>query len=131
MKTQEKENKMDFIDPNKVKSIKTARPHLLALQKRILQLEDLLDDLARSVEIAQHSRQYNITEVFVQQSMEALEDRLVLPTEETTSDKLKWKVIEGVDESTVDKVNDAEVFDEKVEGIAVLETHQVPVTKDA
>ena len=61
---------MEFINPADVKTVKKAREHLVTLQQRILDAENLLDDLARCVEIASISRQFQLTDVFVEQSME-------------------------------------------------------------
>jgi mRNA-degrading endonuclease HigB of HigAB toxin-antitoxin module len=94
---------MKCINPAEVKSIRTARPMLTDLQKRIYQLENALDDLSRSVEIAQYTHQYNVTEVFVRDATELLQDRLVIEIPESNGPKITmvessedaWK--QGVD----------------------------------
>jgi hypothetical protein len=83
---------MEFQDPTKLKP-KAVRELSLTLQKRILKLENTLDDLMRSVEIAQYTKQYNVTEVFVRDAEELLKDRLVLP--EIDQANTKYKIIEG------------------------------------
>jgi hypothetical protein len=97
---------MEFINPADVKTVKKAREHLVTLQQRILDAENLLDDLARCVEIASISRQFQLTDVFVEQSMEFLKDRLVLP--EIEQGPMKIRVIEGeLDQQVMDAIKDA------------------------
>jgi len=96
---------MEFINPADVKTVKKAREHLVTLQQRILDAENLLDDLARCVEIASISRQFQLTDVFVEQSMEFLKDRLVLP--EIEQGPMKIRVIEGeLDQQVMDAIKD-------------------------
>ena len=83
---------MDFVNPKDLKP-KAARELAMDLQKRILRLENCLDDLSRSVEIAQYSKQYQVTEAFVRDAEELLQDRLVLP--EIEQGKTKFTLIEG------------------------------------
>jgi hypothetical protein len=83
---------MEFQDPTKLKP-KAARELALELQLRILKLENCLDDLSRSVEIAQYTKQYNVTEVFVSDAEELLKDRLVLP--EINQKDTKYTIVEG------------------------------------
>ena len=98
---------MNFIKPAEVTELSVAQEHLLTLQKRIIDAENLLDDLARAVEIAQYTKQYHVTEVFVEQSQELLKDRLVMPELDTTSEKMNIHVFEGeVDQETVNQVRD-------------------------
>jgi hypothetical protein len=98
---------MNFIKPAEVTELTVAQEHILTLQKRIMDAENLLDDLARAVEIAQYTKQYHVTEVFVEQSQELLKDRLVMPELDTTSEKMNIHVFEGeVDQETVNQVRD-------------------------
>jgi hypothetical protein len=93
---------MEFQDPTKLKP-KAARELSLTLQKRILKLENTLDDLMRSVEIAQYTKQYNVTEVFVRDAEELLKDRLVLP--EINQANTKYTLVEGeISQETIDKI---------------------------
>jgi hypothetical protein len=93
---------MEFQDPTKLKP-KAARQLALDLQLRILKLENNLDDLMRSVEIAQYTKQYNVTEVFVRDAEELLKDRLVLP--EIQQGDTKIKLIEGeLSQETIDQI---------------------------
>jgi hypothetical protein len=93
---------MEFVDPTKLKP-KAARELVLSLQKRILRLENCLDDLSRSVEIAQYSKQYQVTETFVRDAEELLKDRLVLP--ELNQKDSKYTLIEGeLSQETIDSI---------------------------
>lgn len=93
---------MDFQNPTKLKP-KAARQLALDLQLRILKLENTLDDLMRSVEIAQYTKQYTVTEVFVRDAEELLKDRLVLP--EIEQGDTKFKIIEGeLSQETIDSI---------------------------
>jgi hypothetical protein len=93
---------MEFQDPTKLKP-KAARQLALDLQIRMLKLENTLDDLMRSVEIAQYTKQYNVTEVFVRDAEELLLDRIVLP--ELNTGDAKLKIIEGeLSQDTIDQI---------------------------
>ena len=93
---------MEFQDPSKLKP-KAARQLALDLQVRMLKLENCLDDLMRSVEIAQFTKQYNVTEVFVRDAEELLKDRLLLP--ELEQGDTKFKLIEGeLSQETIDQI---------------------------
>ena len=93
---------MEFQDPTKLKP-KAARQLALDLQVRMLKLENTLDDLMRSVEIAQFTKQYNVTEVFVRDAEELLKDRLLLP--ELEQGDTKFKLIEGeLSQETIDQI---------------------------
>lgn len=87
---------MEFQDPSKLKP-KEARELALKLQQRILNLENSLDDLMRSVEIAQYTKQFQATEVFVREAMELLEDRLTLP--EIEPQDFKATIVEASEEN--------------------------------
>lgn len=93
---------MEFVDPKDLKP-KAARELALELQLRVLKLENTLDDLMRSVEIAQYTKQYTVTEVFVRDAEELLKDRLVLP--ELNTGDTKFKIIEGeLSQETIDSI---------------------------
>lgn len=88
---------MDFINPETVKRARDARKHLMTMQQRIHALENMLDDLARSVEIAQFSRQYQLTETYVTEAAELLKDRLILP--EIDQSDFKYTLVETTQEN--------------------------------
>ena len=67
---------MEFKNPKDLKP-KKARELALELQVRMIDLENTLDDLMRAVEIAQYTKQYNVTEVFVRQAEDLLKARHV------------------------------------------------------
>ena len=83
---------MEFQDPTKLKP-KAVRQLALDLQIRMLKLENTLDDLMRSVEIAQYTKQYNVTEVFVRDAEDLLKERITLP--EIKQGDTKYTMIEG------------------------------------
>jgi len=83
---------MEFQNPKDLKP-KAARELALKLQLRILKLENCLDDLSRSVEIAQFTKQYNVTEAFVRDAEALLEDRLIVP--EIDQSNRKFVLVEG------------------------------------
>jgi len=98
---------MEFQDPTKLKP-KAARQLALDLQIRMLKLENTLDDLMRSVEIAQYTKQYTVTEVFVRDAEELLKDRIVLP--EIEQGNTKYKIIEGeISQETIDQIKAGDV----------------------
>jgi hypothetical protein len=93
---------MEFQNPTKLKP-KAARQLALDLQIRMLKLENTLDDLMRSVEIAQYTKQYNVTEVFVRDAEELLKERITLP--EIKQGDTKFKLIEGeLSQDTIDQI---------------------------
>ena len=79
---------------------KAVRELALELQLRMIKLENCLDDLSRSVEIAQFTRQYNVTEVFVRDAQDLLVDRVIMP-EIAQTDK-RFTLVEG--ELTADTI---------------------------
>jgi hypothetical protein len=96
---------MEFVNPKDLKP-KAARELALKLQLRMLKLENCLDDLSRSLEIAQFTKQYQVTETFVRDAEALLEDRLVVP--ERDQSDTKFTLIEGdIDQDTVDKIRSA------------------------
>ena len=93
---------MDFIDPKELKP-KAARQMVLDLQLRLLKVENCLDDIARAAEIAQFTRQYDVTNAFCNDAEELLKDRIVLP--ELEQGQTKYKIIEGeVDQEVIDQI---------------------------
>ncbi|HET8688709.1 MAG TPA: hypothetical protein VFM18_19000 [Methanosarcina sp.] len=106
---------MQFIDPTEVQSLEVAHEHILELQKRLLKAESCLEDLGRSVEIAQVTRQYQLTEVFVREAEELLQDRLVMPTPESNGPQIT--MVETSDEAWQQGVdifnNEPEILERK------------------
>ena len=93
---------MEFVNPKDLKP-KAARELALNLQLRILKLENCLDDLSRSVEIAQFTKQYNVTEAFVRDAEALLEDRLIVP--ELDQSNRKFTLVEGeITKETVEEI---------------------------
>jgi hypothetical protein len=90
---------MEFQNPKNMKP-KAVRELALELQLRMIKLENCLDDLSRSVEIAQFTRQYNVTEVFVRDAQDLLVDRVIMPKIAQT-DK-RFTLVEG--ELTADTI---------------------------
>ncbi len=88
---------MQVIDVETVTDIEAAREQIMDLQKRLFRAENCLDDLARSVEIAQCTRQYQVTEVFVNEAMELLKDRIVIDIPESNGPQIT--MVEGSDEA--------------------------------
>ena len=64
-------------------------------QFRIFKLEQMLDDLCRSCEIAQYSQQYTITEIYRTEAEELLRDRIVLPEIAPTEGGMKLQIVTG------------------------------------
>ena len=96
---------MDIVDPKALKP-KQARELVLKLQQRIYRLENCLDDLSRSVEIAQFTKQYNVTEAFVRDAEALLEDRIIIP--EINQKDQKFTLVEGeLSQEAIDKIKNA------------------------
>jgi len=84
---------MQVIDSKEIKGVKKAREIVDTQQRRIWQLEQALDDLARACEIAQYSQQYNLTETFRDTANELLQDRLTVPEQE--QGPMKIQIVTG------------------------------------
>jgi len=85
----------DIIDPNELKTSKKIKAIVAAQQQRIFKLEQMLDDLCRSCEIAQYSQQYTITETYRTEAEELLRDRIVLPEIAPTEGGMKLQIVTG------------------------------------
>ena len=86
---------MEFQNPKDLKP-KAARQLALDLQVRMLDLENCLDDLMRAVEIAQYTKQYNVTEVFVRDAEALLKDCIVVPEHDQSNNK--FTIVEASEE---------------------------------
>lgn len=72
---------MELIDPKEVKKVTEARKIIADLQVRLLAREQCLDDLARAVEIAEITRQFELVTGFRSAAEEQLQDRIVVPAQ--------------------------------------------------
>jgi hypothetical protein len=70
---------MEIRDPKAIKKIAEARKLVEDLQLRLFRCEQALDDLARSAEIADITKQTHLMTSFVEAAQVCLEDRLTLP----------------------------------------------------
>jgi hypothetical protein len=86
---------MEFQNPKDLKP-KAARQLALDLQIRMLDLENCLDDLMRAVEIAQYTKQFNVTEVFIRDAEALLKDRIVVPEHDQSNNK--FTIVEASEE---------------------------------
>jgi hypothetical protein len=85
----------DIIDPSELKASKKIKGIIATQQQRIFKLEQMLDDLCRSCEIAQYSQQYTITETYRTEAEEMLRDRIVLPEIAPTEGGMKLQIVTG------------------------------------
>jgi hypothetical protein len=85
----------DIIDPSELKASKKIKGIIATQQQRIFRLEQMLDDLCRSCEIAQYSQQYTITETYRTEAEELLRDRIVLPEIAPTEGGMKLQIVTG------------------------------------
>jgi hypothetical protein len=93
---------MEFQDPTKMKP-KAVRQLALDLQLRLLKVENCLDDISRAAEIAQFTRQYDVTNAFCNDANELLKDRLTLP--EIEQGNTKYKIVEGeINQEMLDQI---------------------------
>ena len=86
---------MEFKNPKDLKP-KEARQLALDLQVRMLDIENCLDDLMRAVEIAQYTKQFNVTEVFIRDAEALLKDRIVVPEHDQSNNK--FTIVEASEE---------------------------------
>lgn len=85
----------DYIDVTELKASKKIKTLVNDQQLRIYRLEQMLDDLCRSCEIAQYSQQYTITETYRTEAEELLRERIVLPEIAQPEGGMKIQVITG------------------------------------
>jgi hypothetical protein len=86
---------MEAVNTKELKP-KAARELAGKLQARCYQLENALDDLMRAVEIAQYTKQYTATEVFVREAEDLLKDRITLP--DVNPGDTKFTIVESTEE---------------------------------
>lgn len=84
---------MEIIDPTSIKKITEARKIIADLQVRLLSREQVLDDLARAVEIAEITKQFQLVTSFRQTAEEQLQDRIVVPAAGENND-MKIRIYE-------------------------------------
>jgi len=84
---------MELIDPAEIKKVTEARKIIADLQVRLLEREQALDDLARAVEIAEITHQFQLVTSFRQTAEEQLQDRVVVPAQGENQD-LKVRIYE-------------------------------------
>ena len=77
---------MELINPKEIKKIAEARKIIAELQSRLFTREQALDDLARAVEIAEITKQFNLVTGFRETAEELLKDRLTLPKANDSED---------------------------------------------
>lgn len=84
---------MELIDPAEIKKVTEARKIIADLQVRLLEREQALDDLARAVEIAEITHQFQLVTSFRQAAEDQLQDRVVVPAQGEHQD-LKVRIYE-------------------------------------
>ena len=70
---------MELIDPKEITELEKAQEAIASLQERLLAREQALDDLARAVEIAEITHQFQLVTSFREAAEEQLKDRVVVP----------------------------------------------------
>lgn len=87
---------MEMITPEVLKElteVEKLHEMVMSLQDRLLAREQTLDDLARAVEIAEITKQFHLVTSFRTAAEEALQDRVVVPTQGEDQD-LKVRIYE-------------------------------------
>lgn len=72
---------MELINPKEIKKVTEARKIIADMQERLLAREQALDDLARAVEIAEITHQFQLVTSFREAAEEQLKDRVVVPAQ--------------------------------------------------
>jgi hypothetical protein len=86
---------MEPINTKELKTTKKIKQMIDEQQIRIFRLEQMLDDLCRSCEIAQYSQQYTVTETYRTEAEELLRDRIVLTEIAPTEGGMKLQIVTG------------------------------------
>lgn len=84
---------MELINPQEITELEKAQETIAELQVRLLAREQALDDLARAVEIAEITHQFQLVSSFREAAEEQLKDRIVVPLEGENKD-LKVRIYE-------------------------------------
>lgn len=80
---------MKFINTKEIKKLTEARKVIDELQMRLLNQEQVLDDLARATEIAQYTKQFECVEQFRENALKLLEDRITVPQDDDSEMKIR------------------------------------------
>lgn len=84
---------MELINPSEVTELEKAQELITELQTRLLAREQCLDDLARAVEIAEITRQFQLVTSFREAAEEMLKERVQVELEGENQD-LKVRIFE-------------------------------------
>ena len=84
---------MELINPAAIKKVTEARKIIADLQVRLISREQALDDLARAVEIAEVTHQFQLVTSFRQTAEDQLQDRIVVPAAGENTD-MKIRIYE-------------------------------------
>jgi hypothetical protein len=84
---------MELINPDDITELEKAQDTIKTLQERLLAREQALDDLARAVEIAEITKQFQLVTSFREAAETMLQDRIVIPSEGEDQD-LKVRIYE-------------------------------------
>lgn len=84
---------MKLIDPTTVTELETAQDIIAELQVRLMAREQCLDDIARAVEIAEITKQFQLVSSFREAAEEMLKERIEMESEGDNQD-LKVRIYE-------------------------------------
>lgn len=84
---------MKLIDPATVTELEAAQTTIAELQVRLLAREQCLDDIARAVEIAEITKQFQLVTSFREAAEEMLKERIEIESEGDNQD-LKVRIYE-------------------------------------
>ena len=98
---------MEPVNFDDIKASKKIKKLIAELQYRLLQTEDVLEDITRAAEIAEVTGQIEMMSTFVQQSNEFLRDRIVRPDSSVKADNYKMIIVTDDEEKKEEKVDAA------------------------
>lgn len=98
---------MEPVNFDDIKASKKIKKLIAELQYRLLQTEDVLEDITRAAEIAEVTGQIEMMSTFVQQSNEFLQDRIVRPDSSVKADNYKMIIVTDDEEKKEEKVDAA------------------------
>ena len=84
---------MKLIDPTTVTELETAQDIIAELQVRLMAREQCLDDIARAVEIAEITKQFQLVSSFREAAEEMLKERIEMEYE-GDNQELKVRIYE-------------------------------------
>lgn len=84
---------MEPVDLEEIKASKKVKKLIAELEDRLLQTQDVLEDITRAAEIVEITGQREMLSTWIAQSNEFLKDRIVRPDSSIAADQHKFVIV--------------------------------------